>query len=115
MNWDGPTSWCVATGRFAATGPWCAVPLPSAGGMRHIGQESSMLAPKCSRLLHLRKHQILDDEPLLFHTGPRKMFPLVREAVESLIPVGSLRFIALSHFEADEWGSLNEWLACAPQ
>jgi flavorubredoxin len=61
------------------------------------------------------QYLILDDEPLLFHTGPRKMFPLVREAVESLIPIGSLRFIALSHFEADECGSLNEWLACAPQ
>ena len=61
------------------------------------------------------QYLILDDEPLLFHTGPRKMFPLVREAVESLIPVGSLRFIALSHFEADECGSLNEWLASAPE
>jgi flavorubredoxin len=61
------------------------------------------------------QYLILDDEPLLFHTGPRKMFPLVREAVESLIPIGFLRFIALSHFKADECGSLNEWLACAPQ
>lgn len=61
------------------------------------------------------QYLILDDQPLLFHTGPRKMFPLVREAVESLIPVDSLRFIALSHFEADECGSLNEWLASARQ
>ena len=61
------------------------------------------------------QYLILDDEPLLFHTGPRKMFPLVREAVESLIPVGSLRFIALSHFEADECGSLHAWLASAPE
>jgi glyoxylase-like metal-dependent hydrolase (beta-lactamase superfamily II) len=55
------------------------------------------------------------DEPLLFHTGPRKMFPLVSEAVASLLPVESLRHIAFSHFEADECGSLNEWLAVAPQ
>jgi flavorubredoxin len=55
------------------------------------------------------------EEPLLFHTGPRKMFPLVSEAVESVLPVKSLRHIAFSHFEADECGSLNEWLAAAPQ
>lgn len=60
------------------------------------------------------QYLIMDDQPLLFHTGPRKMFPLVREAVESVIPVNLLRFIALSHFEADECGSLNEWLAVAP-
>jgi flavorubredoxin len=61
------------------------------------------------------QYLIMDDEPLLFHTGPRKMFPLVREAVTSLLPVERLRFIALSHVEADECGSLNEWLAIAPQ
>lgn len=61
------------------------------------------------------QYLIVDDQPLLFHTGPRKMFPLVWEAVESVIPVSHLRFIALSHFEADECGSLNEWLAVAPQ
>ncbi|SMP61069.1 MBL fold metallo-hydrolase [Noviherbaspirillum suwonense] len=61
------------------------------------------------------QYLIVDDQPLLFHTGPRKMFPLVREAVDSVIPVSRLRFIALSHFEADECGSLNEWLSAAPQ
>lgn len=58
---------------------------------------------------------ILDDEPLLFHTGPRKMFSLVREAVVSLVPASKLRYIAFSHVEADECGALNEWLAAAPQ
>jgi flavorubredoxin len=58
---------------------------------------------------------IVDDEPLLFHTGLRKMFPLVREAVESVIPVSSIRHIGFSHFEADECGALNEWLAVAPE
>jgi flavorubredoxin len=58
---------------------------------------------------------IAGDEPLLYHTGPRKLFPLVREAIESVIPASSLRHIAFSHFEADECGSLNEWLAAAPQ
>jgi flavorubredoxin len=56
-----------------------------------------------------------DDEPLLFHTGLRRLFPTVREAVASVIPVSSLRHVAFSHVEADECGSLNEWLAAAPQ
>ena len=61
------------------------------------------------------QYLIVDDEPLLFHTGPRKMFPLVREAVASVLPIERLRYIALSHVEADECGSLNEWLRAAPQ
>ena len=61
------------------------------------------------------QYLIVDEEPLLFHTGLRKMFPLVREAVGSVVPVESLRYIAFSHVEADECGSLNEWLAAAPQ
>jgi flavorubredoxin len=61
------------------------------------------------------QYLVIDDEPLLFHTGPRKMFPLVHEAVQSLIPAERLRYIALSHFEADECGSMNEWLAAALQ
>lgn len=61
------------------------------------------------------QYLILDDQPLLFHAGPRKMFSLIHEAVESLIPAKSLSFIAFSHFEADECGSLNEWLTAAPQ
>ncbi len=60
------------------------------------------------------QYLIVDDEPLLFHTGLRKMFPLVREAVASVIPVDTLRYIGFSHVEADECGSLNEWLAVAP-
>lgn len=58
---------------------------------------------------------IADDEPLLFHTGPRGMFALVREAVASVLPVETLRHIAFSHVEADECGSLNEWLGVAPR
>jgi flavorubredoxin len=58
---------------------------------------------------------IVDDEPLLFHTGPRRMFPLVREAIEAVIPARDLRYLGLSHFEADECGSLNEFLHLAPR
>ena len=61
------------------------------------------------------QYLILDEEPLLFHTGPRKLFPLVREAVAAVIPVGRLRYVGLSHVEADECGSINEWLAAAPR
>lgn len=60
------------------------------------------------------QYLITGDEPLIFHTGPRKMFPLVREAVASVMPVEKLRHVAFSHVEADECGSLNEWLAAAP-
>lgn len=61
------------------------------------------------------QYLVVDDEPLLFHTGPRKMFALVREAVASILPIERLRYIAFSHVEADECGSLNDWLAVAPQ
>jgi len=57
---------------------------------------------------------IKDDEPLLFHTGMRALFPLVRDAVARVIDPSSLRWISFSHFEADECGALNEWLALAP-
>ena len=61
------------------------------------------------------QYLITDNEPLLFHTGPRKMFPLVREAVATVLPVERLRYVAFSHVEADECGSLNQWLGAAPQ
>ena len=57
---------------------------------------------------------VLGDEPLLFHTGLRKMFPLTRDAVSRIIPPERLRWIAFGHFEADECGAMNEWLAVAP-
>ena len=60
------------------------------------------------------QYLIADDAPLLFHTGPRRMFPLVREAVASVLPVESLRYVGFSHVEADECGALNDWLAAAP-
>ncbi|CDO34179.1 putative Metallo-beta-lactamase domain protein [Novosphingobium sp. KN65.2] len=52
--------------------------------------------------------------PLLFHTGPHQLFPVVREAVEQVMPCSRLRYVGFCHMEADECGSLNEWLACAP-
>lgn len=60
------------------------------------------------------QYLIVDDEPLLFHTGLRRMFPLVREAIAAVMPVERLRWVAFSHYEADECGALNEFLAAAP-
>ena len=54
------------------------------------------------------------DEPLLFHYGQRSLFPLVSEAVKSVIPLDKLRWTTCSHVEADESGALNQWLAAAP-
>ncbi len=57
---------------------------------------------------------IEDDEPLLFHTGPRKLFPAVSAAVARVLPLERLRYVAFSHVEADECGALNALLAAAP-
>jgi flavorubredoxin len=58
---------------------------------------------------------VADEEPLLFHTGMRRMFPLVHEAVSRVIDPARLRWIGWSHFEVDECGALNQWLAASPQ
>lgn len=55
------------------------------------------------------------DQPLLFHTGPRAMFPAVRGAVAKLLPPESVKWITFGHVESDECGSMNEWLEVAPQ
>ncbi|HEU4369537.1 MAG TPA: MBL fold metallo-hydrolase [Methylomirabilota bacterium] len=60
------------------------------------------------------QYLVVDEMPLLFHTGLRRLFPLVREAVGRVLAVERLRYLGFSHFEADECGSLNEWLAVAP-
>ncbi|HEY2332507.1 MAG TPA: MBL fold metallo-hydrolase [Acidimicrobiales bacterium] len=57
---------------------------------------------------------VLADEPLLFHTGPRSMFPLVAEAVARVVPVERLRWITFGHVESDECGAMNMWLAACP-
>ncbi len=56
-----------------------------------------------------------DDEPLLFHTGHRGMFPTVSAAIETVLPVDRLRWITFGHVESDECGAMNEFLAVAPQ
>lgn len=60
------------------------------------------------------QYLLIDQRPLLFHTGPRKLFPLVRAQIETVLPLEQLRYIAFSHVEADECGALPEFLAAAP-
>ncbi|HZH43285.1 MAG TPA: hypothetical protein VEY50_04310 [Lysobacter sp.] len=67
------------------------------------------------QLFSFNQYLVVDDEPLLFHTGPRRMFPLVSEAIARVMPLQRLRYVGFSHVEADECGSLNDFLAAAPQ
>lgn len=61
------------------------------------------------------QYLIVDEQPLLFHTGLRRILPLVREAIERILPVQRLRYAGFSHFESDECGSLNDFLDAAPR
>jgi len=57
---------------------------------------------------------VKDDEPLLYHTGMRAMFPQLLETVGKILEPSTIRWIGFSHFEADECGALNNWLEVAP-
>ncbi|MEA5414967.1 MBL fold metallo-hydrolase [Synechococcus sp. BA-132 BA5] len=58
---------------------------------------------------------VRDEQPLLFHAGLKGMYPLLRDAVATLMDPGKLRYVAWSHFESDEIGGLNHWLEAAPE
>jgi flavorubredoxin len=58
---------------------------------------------------------VRDEQPFLFHTGMRSLYPLVADAIERVLPVSDLRWISFGHVEADECGSMNEFLAAAPR
>jgi flavorubredoxin len=59
---------------------------------------------------------VVDDDPLLFHTGPKGLFPMVKAAVAHVLgDAARLRWVGFSHYESDECGALNEWLAIAPR
>lgn len=72
----------------------------------------SVFAPEIN--LEFSHFLVRDDEPLLFHAGLRGMFPVLREEVSRLIDISKIRHIGFSHFESDECGALNDWLALAP-
>ena len=61
------------------------------------------------------QYLVVDEAPLLFHSGHRKLFPFVRDAIATVLPPERLRWIALSHVESDECGSLNDFLRIAPE
>jgi len=61
------------------------------------------------------QYLVVDDEPLVFHTGPRGMFPLTSQAIATVLPLEKLRYIAFSHVESDESGALNDFLRVAPE
>ncbi|HJV35403.1 hypothetical protein [Geomonas sp.] len=65
--------------------------------------------------LQFNQFLVKDDEPLLYHTGLRGMFPQVRDAVAKVLDPAAIRWISFSHFESDECGSLNDWLSLAPR
>jgi flavorubredoxin len=84
-----------------------------ADGIYRLSTHVTEIAPPAG--FTFNQFLVLGDEPLMFHTGLRKMFPLNREALGRIIPPEQLRWIAFGHFEADECGAMNEWLATAPQ
>jgi len=63
----------------------------------------------------VNSYLVAGDEPLLFHTGYRKIFPLTLEAIRKVVPAEKLRWIGGSHFEGDEFGALNDLLTAAPE
>ncbi|MCE3553861.1 hypothetical protein LWC33_20685 [Pseudonocardia sp. RS11V-5] len=65
--------------------------------------------------LPFNQYLVAGEDPLLFHCGPRQMFPLVSGAVARVLPVDRLRWISFGHVESDECGSMNDWLAAAPR
>ena len=65
--------------------------------------------------MNFNQYLIADEEPLLFHTGPRVLVPLVAEEIGKVLPVDKLRYVAFSHVEADVLGGLNQLLAAAPR
>jgi flavorubredoxin len=64
--------------------------------------------------LQFNQFLVRDEQPLLFHTGMKKLFPVVRDAVATLLALEKIRWIGFSHFEADECGALAEWQTLAP-
>jgi flavorubredoxin len=84
-----------------------------AAGIYRLSTHVAAIAPPAG--FAFNQFLIAGDAPLLFHTGPRRMFPLVRAAVARVLPPERLRWITYGHFEADECGALNEWLAAAPR
>jgi flavorubredoxin len=83
-----------------------------ADGIYRLSTFVSRIAPPAG--FTFNQFLVLGDEPLLFHAGLRKMFPSKREALSRIMSPEKLRWIAFGHYEADECGAMNDWLAVAP-
>lgn len=83
-----------------------------ADGIYRLSTHVTEIAPPAG--FTFNQFLLLGDEPLMFHTGLRRMFETNRAALERIMPADRLRWIAYGHFEADECGAMNEWLAAAP-
>lgn len=91
----------------------------SGTNIQEIGQDiyrinTPVKIPGGPGAFNFNQYLIVDDAPMLFHTGQRGLFPVVSEAIRAVMPVERLRYVGLSHFEADECGALNSLLAAAP-
>lgn len=84
-----------------------------ADGIYRLSTFVSAVAPPAG--LTFNQFLVRGEEPLLFHTGLRRLFPPALEALARIIPPEQLRWIGYGHFESDECGAINEWLAVAPQ
>jgi flavorubredoxin len=111
----------VIDSKFCLEYKSAAIEINSAAQLRRVAMTITEIAPDLYRIstyvpeidLQFNQFLINDDEPLLFHTGMKGIFPVVHDAVKSLIDPSRIRWIGFSHFEADECGSLNEWLQIA--
>ena len=84
-----------------------------ADGIFRISTHVPQVAPPAG--FDFNQFLVLGDEPLLFHTGQRQLFPAVSEAVATVMPLERLRWISFGHYEADECGAMNLWLGVSPR
>ncbi|MEZ5667750.1 MAG: MBL fold metallo-hydrolase [Alphaproteobacteria bacterium] len=84
-----------------------------ASGIYRLSTHVAEIAPPAG--FSFNQFLVVGDDALLFHTGPRGMLAPVSAAVRRLIPLSRLRWIGFSHYEADECGAMNDWLALAPR
>ncbi len=85
---------------------------PIADGIYRLSTFVSEIAPPAG--FTFNQFLIMAEEPLLYHCGPRGMFPFVSAAVSSVVPIERLRWISFGHVESDECGAMNLWLEAAP-
>lgn len=83
-----------------------------ADGIYRLSSYVSAVAPPAG--FTFNQFLILGEHPLIFHTGLRHVFPVVQAAVARIVAPERLRWITFGHYEADECGAMNEWLAVAP-